>query len=259
MEPQTIAPESRRFYAHLPEFHGVLAQAGPHRLALSSKGTWYMHQRQKDTDEGEQWQIVRKAKLLSRIADKLPASLLAEMPESLADDPRECPRPWQEDLKEARQITARANACARNFAGVIATSQRGRIVRFWNKAGALIYGLQVLRPEPWGLSEYETVCQSPYADVIRAALCGERGKRCAPLLSDALLWLEAGKLPADVALMKGPKPPRIAEVAATFRKPKNAPERSTARQRTEASGTRGEKRPHSGGEVRQGGKAAKEA
>lgn len=260
METETISPERRRFYADMPEYHGVIAQAGADRLVLSSKGTWYMHQTETEGTEpaqGVTFYTVRKTKRLSRIRDKLPAALLEALPEAVPDDPRDQPRPWAKELEALSQAFSSASPTSEGFAGVIAQTERGRLAYIWTKSGGR-YAVQVRSDDqsrsygPW-----MTVCQSAKATEIKDALNGHRAARCKPVVGDALLYIEADKLAQDAAEFRGQKPPRKDELRKRFARPQHAPARSNARDRAEGGDKRAAERPQDAAKDRARGKPPK--
>jgi len=87
-----------RFRQHLPEYHGVLVNAGEVRLSVSANGSRYLLQQA----SGDVYTVHRWRKSLRLLWPDLPEPIrAAAQAAALPDDPGQLSRPWAEAQAKA--------------------------------------------------------------------------------------------------------------------------------------------------------------
>lgn len=134
------------FWQDGKEYHGVLALAHPHRLAISPNGKRYLLQKAGQFEGREIWGVVKWRKLLPALLPDLPGPVLLAMPEGLPDDPQDYARPWASAMKAQGQRVRRALPHDDAYSGEV---WRQGDVRLVVSQTGTSYGAQIRRGRRW--------------------------------------------------------------------------------------------------------------
>lgn len=200
-------------------YHGEIARAGAHRLAVSPNGKRYVLQ----TGGPQGWAVQRWRKALRLLLPDLPAELAALLPE-LPDDPERLPRPWAQEMVALSQRLHSVQLGGDSFAGVLWSAGELRLVRYRAQRGES-YAVQTRGRDGWSIVTQARTAARLFDAVNQRYPEGHRlfGVGMDRGLRSAVLRLRAR--PED---MPGSAPRRPAEVRVSPKRPRRGGKGETA-------------------------------
>jgi len=242
MENKPQPPDTNsRFWQSSPDYHGVLAEAGLHRLTVSPNGKRYQIQRRLDGPQGPAYAVLKWRKALSLLGPDLPADLAAVVP-ALPELASDVVRPWAHATESASARFKRVIPLSDTYAGVIAVGENARLVWMHPAQGsprsAPSYCLQVRSVG----KRWEPVSRSVSTARLLDIFSGDvsLGSSFDFLLGDKVLTEVLHSLPARAKDYQGAKPERLEDVQASLGRPPSLKARSSARSRREKVASGGE-------------------
>ena len=233
------------FWQDGKEYHGVLALAHPHRLAISPNGKRYLLQRVAQAEGREVWGVVKWRKLLPALLPDLPGSVLSAMPEGLPDDPQEYARPWAAAMKAQGERVKRSLPRDDAYSGEI---WRQGDVRLVASQTGRSYGAQLRRGQRW-----EYFARGAFASELRERIERALSPDCAaPILGQLDLMPERAR---DYGARRVESIETATRLPGSARPPRGVPRDVRPARRAGGTSTADRSAPQTATDARQSGKS----